>query len=92
MRISFVVIVLGLSLTIVTCRSTQFQVYCVPRSIQYPQFDQTPLGMPISCSFDESFHQAYNMGVNGEHLFTSTEALSHPYNEELLVRPQFVPY
>lgn len=77
---------------VITCRSTHFQTYCVPRSIQYPQFDQTPLAMPVGCSFDENPHQVYTMGGNGEHLLTSTEGLSHPYNEELLVRPQFVSY
>ena len=86
------VIISRLSLTIVTRRSTHFQGYCIPRSIQYPQFDQAPLVLPMSCSFDESSHQVYTVGSNGEHPSLSTEGLSHPYNEEFLVRPQFVPY
>jgi len=87
-----VVILSHLSLTIVTRRSPHFQGYCIPRSIQYPQFDQIPLSLPMSCSFDEGIHQVYTIGSNGEHPPLSTEGLPHPYNEEFLVRPQFVPY
>lgn len=76
--------------TTVTLRSNNFQSYCVPQSVQYPQFSQASMAMPMGCSFENS-HQVYTMGDSGEHL-TSTEGFPHPYNEEFLVRPQFVPY
>lgn len=70
-------------------RSAQFQAYCASRSVQFPQFDH--ISMPMGCSFENS-HQVYTIGGSGDHLLASTEGYSHPYNEDLLVRPQFVPY
>lgn len=87
---SFLVTVFRLSLTVVTLRSTSFQAYCVPHSVQYPQFNQASMAVPMGCSFENS-HQVYGMGDSGEHL-TPTEGFSHSYNGEYLVRPQFVPY
>jgi len=87
--VPFVVRVSRLSLTIVAFRSAQFQAYCASRSVQYPQFDH--ISMPMGCSFENS-HQVYTIGGSGDHLLASTEGYSHPYNEDLLVRPQFVPY
>jgi hypothetical protein len=84
----FAVVVFRLILTRVAYRS-QFQTYCVPRS--YPQFDQSSLILPMGCSFDESSHQVYTVEGSGQH-FMTIEGLSNPYNDELLARPQFVPY
>lgn len=50
------------------------------------------MALPMGCSFDENPNQVYGMGGDGEHLLTSTEGLSQQYNEDLLVRPQFIPY
>ena len=48
--------------------------------------------LPMGCSFDENSHQVYTIGGGEEHLLTSAEGLSHSYNGEFLVRPQFIPY